>query len=258
MAFNLASEWPFATTVRRIFTEEIEAAGGTVSDAVEGGGWTFLRSVLPATHDIQPGDRLRAGVALRASEQELWVHPYVFRKVCSNGAIFAQAIQSRHVADLDALPADEAETLIRDAVESCCVPEAFEGAVAGMRAAVGETAEEQLALRTVSLLISMSRSRGAAGTQADQELLRSVMEIVDRFRRQEDRSRYSLLNAVTATARETRTPAVRWRLEELGGALGDGPRTPTTVSARPGGGRGDRPRVSGGVFVWRLTLAAAG
>ena len=92
-----------------------------------------------------------------------------------------------------------------------------------MRPSLGETAEEQLALRTVSLLLSMSRSRGAAGTQADRELLRSVMEIVDRFRRQEDRSRYALLNAVTATARETRTPAIRWRLEELGGAFAMAP-----------------------------------
>jgi hypothetical protein len=219
MAFNLSSEWPMAATIRGIFTEEIEAAGGTVSDAIESEGWSFLRSVLPATSDVQPGDKLRAGVALRASEQELWVHPYVFRKVCSNGAIFAQAIQSRHVTDLDVLPSDEAEVLIREAVQSCCVSEAFEGAVAGMRAAIGQTAEEHLALRTVSLLINLTRFPGPRGTQADRELLRTVMDIADRFRRQEDRSRYALLNAVTATARDTRAPAVRWRLEELGGAL---------------------------------------
>jgi len=228
MSFNLASEWPFAATIGEIFTEEIVAAGGTVSDAIEGEGLTFLRSVLPEARSVQPGDRLRAGVALRASEQEVWVHPYVFRQVCSNGAIFAQAIQSRHVTDLDVLPADEAERLIREAVRGCCVAEAFEAAVEGMRAAIAETAEEHEALRAMSMLITMTRFAGPRGMQADRDFLRNVMQIIDRFRGQEDRSRYALLNAVTATARDTRTPAVRWRLEELGGsiAMASSPRGP--------------------------------
>lgn len=219
MSFDLTREWSLAANMRRIFTEEIEAAGGTVADSIEGEGLIYLRSILPDSSEVQPGDRLHAGVAMRASEQELWAHPYVFRQVCSNGAIFAQAVQSRHVTGLDMLPSDESEILIREAIQSCCVAEAFEGAVAGMRSAIGETVEERNAMRTMSVLISMMRFRGSHGTRADQEFLRTVMEIGDRFHRQEDRSRYALLNTVTATARVTRSPAVRWRLEELGAAI---------------------------------------
>jgi hypothetical protein len=40
--------------------------------------------------------------------------------------------------------------------------------------------------------------------------------ITRRFTEGGDRSRFGLMNAVTSTARDTRDPEVRWRLEELG------------------------------------------
>jgi hypothetical protein len=234
MAFDLASRWPMAAMIRDVFTEEIEEAGGEVSDAIDQEGWLFLRSVLPASLDVRRGDQVRAGVALRASEQELWAHPYVFRQVCSNGAIFAQAVQSRRVENLEDLPADDAEEAIRAAVQACCAPEAFETSVAGMRSSTHDQADEQLALRTVSLLLSLPRIAGRRGAQPDRELLRMVFEIIGRFREQEDRSRFALVNAVTAAARDVRAPALRWRLEELGGALAvlptsHGPRRPESA-----------------------------
>jgi hypothetical protein len=42
-----------------------------------------------------------------------------------------------------------------------------------------------------------------------------------------DRSRYGLLNAVTAVARDTQDPDLRWQLEVAGGALSDVGRTST-------------------------------
>jgi hypothetical protein len=35
-------------------------------------------------------------------------------------------------------------------------------------------------------------------------------------------TRYDLMNVVTATARDTRDPEAKWRLEELGGAIAAG------------------------------------
>jgi hypothetical protein len=237
MAFNQSSESPLSATVQRIFAEEIEAVGGTVSDAIEAGGWSFLRSVLPATRDVQPKDRLQAGVALRSSELEAWVHPYVFRQVCSNGAIFAHAIQSYHLADLDLRSPDEREALIREAVQVCRAPEAFEGAVAGMRAAMGQTVEERHALEIASMMINLTRSPGHRSGAADRRLFEMVMRITEGFQQQPVRTRYTLMNAVTATARDTREPALRWRLEELGGAIASGlmpknPRMPHRAEVR--------------------------
>jgi hypothetical protein len=53
---------------------------------------------------------------------------------------------------------------------------------------------------------------------ADQ--VREILPMVlRRFRRDGDRSRYGLFNAVTSVARDTRDPRTRWRLEELGGGV---------------------------------------
>ena len=50
---------------------------------------------------MKPGDRVQGGVALRATEDDVWVHPYVFRQVCTNGAIIARATQTLHIEPSD-------------------------------------------------------------------------------------------------------------------------------------------------------------
>ena len=90
--------------VSTIFAEEIAAAGGTVTDSFHDGSRLFARSVLPWIRQVRAKDEVQSGVALRATGLEVSVHPYVFRQVCSNGAIMAQAIQTRHVDGFDSLP----------------------------------------------------------------------------------------------------------------------------------------------------------
>jgi hypothetical protein len=47
-----------------------------------------------------------------------------------------------------------------------------------------------------------------------------VMEsVLGQFTSGGDSSRFGLMNALTATARETRDPELRWRLEEFGGGI---------------------------------------
>jgi hypothetical protein len=87
------------------------------------------------------------------------------------------------------------------------------------------------------MLISMTRSTDRRGGEADKRMLELVLQITEQFHRQRDRSRYALLNTVTATARDTREPSVRWRLEELGGAIAAAliptrPRTPIRSTNR--------------------------
>jgi hypothetical protein len=47
-----------------------------------------------------------------------------------------------------------------------------------------------------------------------------LAEIMGRFFRDNDRTRFGLMNAVTSLARDTRDPDDRWELEQLGGDIG--------------------------------------
>jgi len=53
-----------------------------------------------------------------------------------------------------------------------------------------------------------------------------VRQIIDEFFKSEHRSRFDLMNAVTAVARDTSNPETRWRLETIGGAVPFDTKTP--------------------------------
>jgi len=76
--------------VLAVFTDE-SRHDGTVTDTFQDGHVYFTRSVLPRVEEARPGDQLQGGVALKANEAGVWLHPYVLRLVCRNGAIVAQA-----------------------------------------------------------------------------------------------------------------------------------------------------------------------
>ncbi len=216
------------TTARILgaFTNEVAARGGRVTDTFDDGQRLFTRSVLPHTADVQPGDTVRGGVALKANDGEVWLYPYIFRLVCQNGAIVAQTLETRHLADLHLLETDYALESVREGIEACCDKEVFADCVGRMRAAT-ET-EADLALNMLPLL---ARFTGPGNS----DLLARIM---DQFFRDGDRSRFGLANAVTATARDTRDPELKWNLEEFGGGIAVGmipglPRYPRQGAARP-------------------------
>ena len=74
------------------FTQEVALLGGQVSDKFIDGGWLFARSVLPEVKEVRPRDRLQGGVAIKATDEQICIYPYIFRLVCSNGAITAQSV----------------------------------------------------------------------------------------------------------------------------------------------------------------------
>ena len=205
---------PTNQEIREAFENELAAVGGAVSDAFDDGSHLFLRSILPASTDVRPGDRVRAGIALRASGRQVLVHPYTFRQVCSNGAILAQAVQTRRIERVEEpdLPWIAAERLeeVREAVRVCAAPEAFITASQQMRTAAELEADQVIMAMTFQ--ITHSPRHIASGL---------VTQILSRFSDDRDRSAFGLMNAITATARDTRDPDLRWRLEELGGGVLD-------------------------------------
>jgi hypothetical protein len=152
----------------------------------------------------------------------LRVYPYVFRQVCSNGAIIAETIGSLVVEKEEFSQIETVLDSIREAVAVCCGPEVFAGNVRRMRDAQADAAINMLAT------IDWMRSRG------HEELVSLVME---EFFRHRDHSRFGLANAVTAVARDQRDPDVRWDLEELGGSI--------ACEIRPKSPSGHGPRSSG-------------
>lgn len=202
--------------VLAVFTDEVVACRGRVTDTFDDGRWLFTRSVLPEVEEVRPADDVQRGVALKATETDVWVFPYLFRLVCRNGAIMAQTLASRSIEDLHLQEPELARQCIREGVVACCAEEVFSEAVHGMRSA-GQT-EADLA---IGLLPSFSQ---LSGTRHG-ELLSQMME---RFFREDDRSQYGLANAITSVARDTNDPDLRWNLEELGGAIivGEAPKLP--------------------------------
>lgn len=228
--------WPATADLLEAFSADMLAAGGTVVDTYHDGVRLFARATLPALREVRPGDGLRGGVAVRATAEELRVHPYVFRLVCSNGAISARATQSWRIErdDLAADPdrsADDVLAEFREAVRACSADEAFASAAEGMRSATFTAADQ-----FVNVLPMLSQvMRHLSPKQAGQ----AIEQILGRFERDGDRSRFGLMNAVTATARDTRDPDLRWRLEEFGGGIPSlavpadrGPRGPAAAACR--------------------------
>jgi hypothetical protein len=193
--------------IRAIFDEEVSAAGGFVSDTFDDGTRLFARSIRSRVSEVRPKDHMQGGVAIKAADSEISVHPYLFRQVCTNGAILAHAIEARQVANSDMLPTDDVSAALREAVQACSVDEAFDRAVGDIRTALQPGVDYAL-----SMLPFLSRLPAMTGTQV-------AIEILFRFHNQPDRSRFALMNAITSVARDTRDPEAKWRLEELGGGV---------------------------------------
>ncbi len=193
--------------LQAFFAEETTAAGGTIVDSVVHASHWYARSVLPDVREVTPGDGVQGGVAVRGTVDELMVHPYLFRQVCKNGEIRAHAIESRQLAGLSSYAPVDAADLVRSAIRACSQPAVFARSTREMQGTLGSTIDSFLYLFSM-VRIATNSQRTAILAAIGAELARSG-----------DRSAFGLMNAVTATARTTADPELRWQLEELGGAI---------------------------------------
>jgi hypothetical protein len=209
-------------TILSNFTEQIQSHGGRVTECFEGDRCLFVRSLLPYVANARPKDRLEGGVGLRVTDSDIWLHPYLFRQVCRNGAIMAQSLHSMHLENLDLYSPKIAVSLLREAVEECSAEHVFAQSMQQVRSSIDTAADQMLNM------LPHLRHFQQAGME------RFVPQIIREFFVAGDRSRYGLMNAVTATARDERDPEDRWRLEELGGDIGAGilPRHPSNAPGR--------------------------
>jgi hypothetical protein len=202
-----------------VFTEEIAARGGRLTGTYHADRRLFVRATVPGVQDVRPGDALQGGVALKATGEAACLYPYLFRLVCQNGAIMAQALFARSLENLHQQAPEEALQSVREGVAACCSREVFLDSMRRARAAAEAGAD---------VLLRMLLSSVGLWSGASPSLLSHVM---DEFFRGKDRTLFGLANAVTSVARETEDPDVRWDLEESGGAILLG-----GVPGRPAGG----------------------
>ena len=211
---------PATQDIREVVEKETVRVGGTVLDCFDDGDRLFLRAVLPVVRHVRAGDRVQAGIAVMTTNEEILVHPYTFREVCRNGAIRAEAIQTRHVHRVEfSAPTSAVDDVIgelREAFQACSAPESFSTVIRQMRSAMERKVDSVIEL--VAFFSTHSSLH---------PVNRIVAEILGRFMGQPDRSLFGLMNAVTSVARDEPDPETRWRLEELGGTI------PTIVPPAP-------------------------
>ena len=194
-------------------TDEITALGGSTSDLVRDQDHLFMRVVLPASAEIRLGDSMQAGVAVRALPEQIDVHPYTFRQVCTNGAIVTNALPGQQIERVQAVDvgtsydAEVVLSALRDAVRQCASPKAFDIAVSHMQAMTNEAES-----RALSVLVRLARMHA-------RDAMSHLPMIYRRFAASDDRSAFGLMNAVTSVARDTEDPALRWSLETIGGSM---------------------------------------
>jgi hypothetical protein len=194
-----------ATEIMEVFSDALVCAGGQVTDRVEVRGRLYARSVLAPELEVEAGDGFRGGVALRAQEGEVWLHPYLFRLICRNGAILAQTVETRHL-DLQTGTPDAARELIREGVATCCAPAVFKANVDRVRSLAEREMDHMMILMSV-----LSRH----SDQLTPEILEQLMDTLTGG----EVTRYEAMNRITARGRESGDPEVRWGLEEMGGSL---------------------------------------
>ena len=190
-----------------LFAEEVHRLDGRVLDTFKDERRLFTRSVLPLVDEVQPNDRVKGGVALKASAGEICIYPYVFREVCRNGAIMAHAIDSTRFALTSEDAPQESEFAVREAIRTCGRKNVFVDSVRDVSMTTS---------RSVDFALMMLPMLSSLGQRIPGSLLQ---QILDRFVGEEERSQFSLMNAITSVARDTADPEQRWRLEELGGAI---------------------------------------
>jgi hypothetical protein len=207
---------PTVTDIGAVFTQECTALGATTIDTYEDDRRLFQRAVVSPAEDVRPDDPIRCGIALRVTGPAVDVHPYTWRQICTNGAIRATTTDTFRVQriEVEAVSASAAfvgdfVAELRGAIRACAHPRYLVESTEAMRGAAEVQAEAMLAM--LSHLLRMS------GDQQEQ----LVSMILGRYEEEGERSGYSVVNAVTSVARDTEDPALRWRLEEVGGKLLD-------------------------------------
>lgn len=190
-----------------VFTDEVQGKGGRVSDTCHDGTRLFTRAIFPKVKNVASGDGVQGGIALKAAEVGVCIYPYLFRQVCSNGAIIANGVGVQAIVELRDRAPEIALQEIREKVGVFSSPEVFQSNVTNMRESRRLGFDHSLAM-----LPNLAKLPKEASAWLSYEIMKE-------FFAAKDQSPFALGNMITAVARDTKDPEIRWNLEELGGRI---------------------------------------
>lgn len=200
---------PTVTEIHEAFVDQIGSLGGSVISHHQRNEKLFSRCAYALADDVTPGDTINCGVAIRVVDEQVSVHAFSLRKVCTNGAISASSLDCRRFvrAPGDATSYCESRCFqeIEEAIQHCSDPAIFQRQIATMRRSA------ELAVDKLMAISFLLRDLGDR---------RIVNQIMDQFLNREPHTAYGLMNAVTSVARGHSDPQIQWDLEEYGCGVG--------------------------------------
>lgn len=220
---------PSLDDIRDAFVEELGNLGGQLHDTCVHEGRLYARGVLPHFAEILPSDHVQAGIAVRVEGPSIAVHPYTLRKVCVNGAVHARTLDTQLILRTQheateigrILVANESEALLdsmREHVRACGSAELFGKAAERMRDSARTRMMNVLANEQMDYILTLLELFPDFARRARAEHRVPLVRIL---RRMAGLSRWEIGNQITAMARETQQPELRWDLERMGAFLFD-------------------------------------
>lgn len=196
----MAYALPSNSELRAVIGDRMRANQAKESDWLEDPNRFFLRATRHIRVEVLPEDTMSPGLAARrhGGVVELW--PYVFREICTNGAIMARCGSGRQIDLAD----PDARDLVAATADRCLSEQAW----ATCRASIAGTANQHLDLAMA--LVPLMRRMG----NYDSSFLMDVVQGLGQGRRL-----FDIMQAVTASAHRTTDPEEKWRREEEGGSL---------------------------------------
>ena len=202
---------PGIREIETLVETKIAEKGGRFHGFDRRRGNYFIRSLVPGEEEVGRNDSIQSGVAVKIEPPSVVVCHYTLRRVCTNGMMmrtygFAREIQMVE-SSADDYTVKRVLAEISEAIDECASPEHRTLVARRMRAARAMSIEDSPRVEALRDRLRVFTGDG---------LFRNIMR---RFRQDRDSSLFGLVNAVTATARDTEDPVLKWQLEELGGEI---------------------------------------
>lgn len=201
------------------FALKLAEVGGELGRSTTHSGRLYAYGNLLQFAEVAPDDVHEGGVALRASADEIWIHPYIVRKTRVNGAIVAQLLEAEPIVPEDGATPESVKQAIAEAVRRCSMEATFRAGIERIKLARGRPGFGPT--HAMDLFVHLN----------DQLASRVLRRILRRFARERDYSAFGLMDAVTSTARDVDDPELRWQLETIGGEIASPPAPKSYVTA---------------------------
>lgn len=204
------------TDLLKQFEAFVQTAGGKIIDDSGRERGRFICASLPIESAVQPGDVIYGGMAVRVEDDSLQLCTYLLRQVCTNGLVAPMPQQAETFTTGQAFEFDAFLTSSLEMLRNVEFPRHMEQIQFSLFDRVNEHRVRQIAYQIVGL----TGNRGI--TRRFIQLVREEWQrprANPRLTAGRHPRRFDVINGVTALAKETTNPAVRWELMRLGGDL---------------------------------------